>query len=275
MLYLSHGNGIDGKHVCVYTHNRTVVYPTLHFRICVLSHEGVGTCGERNRTTLFTHELLSVRSIAHRNQQITAVSEKKKTVTTTSRCRFMMWSISPPVTKTPPATLHRFYNRRGEHEIPPRSADRPTRWFARFPTGAAGSKKSLSFLRRNDKAPICGSHARPCTAPCTHVDFSTLFRAIIRTALIAIADAGAHETPDCVDGDDRKFPFIVLPGWDSGSQRCMEKKYVTTAIIYCVLKKMFLFCNLRNRMRKSKIIIIDFQKILQKFVMVKFLMLQS
>jgi len=242
----------------MYTHNRAVVYPTLRFRICVLSHEGVGTRGERNRTTLFTHELLSVRSIARRNQQITAVSVEKKTVTTTSRCRFTMIDLAAGYESSTGYTPS-FLQSEGEHEIPPRPADRPTRWFARFPTGAAGSKKSLSFLRRNDKAPICGSHARPCTAPCTHVDFSTLFRAIIRTALIAIADAGAHETPDCVDGDDREFP--------------PSSSYLTeTVVLSNVWKKIYNSCChlshfekntfliLRNRIRKSETVVKEFSK---------------
>lgn len=76
--YIPRKHGIDGKHVhtCVIARS---IYSVLHFRICVLSHgRDRSTRGERNRTTLFTHELLSVRSIAYRNQQITTVSAEKK-----------------------------------------------------------------------------------------------------------------------------------------------------------------------------------------------------
>lgn len=109
------------------------IYSVLHFRICVLSHgRDRSTRGERNRTTLFTHELLSVRSIAHRNQQITTVSaEKKETATTTSRCRFTMRSIYRRRLRESSSDgyIRRgFYNRRGNtkfhHDGP---ADQSTR----------------------------------------------------------------------------------------------------------------------------------------------------
>lgn len=101
------------------------------------------------------------------------IGGKKETVTTTSRCRFTMRSISRRRLRklTPRLYSGRFYNRRGEHEIPSRRrlADRPTRWFAPIPFGSCRQQKIAITLRdRDDKALICGSHARPCTAPCTH-----------------------------------------------------------------------------------------------------------
>lgn len=170
--------------------------------------------GERNRTTLFTHELLSVRSIAHRNQQITTVSaEKKETVTTTSRCRFTMRSISRRWLRklTPRLYSGRFYNRRGEHTKFHHDdgsqivrLDDPRR----FPSGAAGSKKSLSLLGRDDKALICGSHARPYARLRVHTRgfFDALSRAI------TYRDSRHWRTRDARLRRRGRSPFIVLLG---------------------------------------------------------------
>lgn len=136
-MRISHGNRRRWEaHTRMRARNRTRGIPVaLHFRICVLSHDGgLGTRGERNRTTLFTHELLSVRNIAHRNQQITDAyrrrrgrKEKKNMVTTTSRCRFAVIGVAVSYESSGRrGTLHRFLQsrnmmgREGGHEIPKR-----------------------------------------------------------------------------------------------------------------------------------------------------------
>lgn len=81
---------------------------------------------------------------------------------------------------------------------------------ARLLPTASGSEKNRyrSYTPAEDKRPVFAVPTPAHTqAACTHADFSTL----VRGALIAIADAAAHETPDC-DGDDREFPFVVLLG---------------------------------------------------------------
>lgn len=154
-----------------------------------------------------------------------------------SRCRFAVIACCRRRLRKLRRKLRRFvaFRNRGARESKGETRNseaedsrRPLEMADAIPFGSG--EKSLSFLRRraDDKAPICGSHARPCRGRIyTRGFFDALSLALsFAPPLIAIADA--HETPDCETGTIANSPSSSYSAvCVRGSQRRKRATYVT------------------------------------------------